>query len=146
MIAIGSDHGGYQLKEEIIKYLKEQGIEYKDCGTYSNERTDFPIYAEKVAKSIQNKECECGILICRSGFGMCITANKFKGIRCAACYNDATAKQAKEHLNVNILALPADYTTTSEAVRRIRTWLGSEFLGGRYAERLEMITEIEKGC
>ena len=144
MIAIGCDHGGYKLKEEIKKYLDELGLEYMDFGAYSDERTDFPIYAKKVAESIQNNECEKGILICRSGFGMCIVANKFKGIRCAACYSDETVKQAKEHSNINILALPADYTNTSEAVQRIRIWLGSEFLGERYAERLQMIEEIEK--
>lgn len=143
MIAIGCDHGGYQLKEEIKKYLKEQNIEYKDFGTNSEERTDYPIFAKEVAKSIQNQECHKGILICRSGFGMSIVANKYKGIRCAACYNDETVKQAKEHSNINILALPADYTNLNEAVKRIRIWLGSEFLGGRYLERLQMIEEIE---
>lgn len=143
MIAIGCDHGGYQLKEEIKKYLEEQNLEYKDFGTYSNERTDYPIFAKEVAKSIQNQECDKGILICRSGFGMSIVANKYRGIRCAACYNDETVKQAKEHSNINILAIPADYTNVNEAVKRIRIWLGSEFLGGRYLERLQMIEEIE---
>lgn len=143
MIAIGSDHGGYKLKEEIKKYFEEQEIEYKDLGTDSEERTDFPIYAEKVAKSIQNKECDKGILICRTGFGMAIAANKFKGIRCAACYDDATVKQAKEHSNINILAIPADYANISLAVKMIRIWLGSEFLEGRYSDRLQMIENIE---
>lgn len=144
MIAIGADHGGYKLKEEIKKYLEEQGMEYKDFGTYSEERTDFPLYAEQVARAVQDKDCEKGILICRTGFGMAIVANKFKGIRCAACYQDETVKQAKEHSDINILALPADYTNISEAVSRIRIWLGSEFLGGKYSERLQMIEEIEK--
>lgn len=144
MIAIGCDHGGYVLKEEIKKYLEEKEIEYKDYGTYTEERTDFPVYAKEVAKAVQKKECDLGILICRTGFGMSIVANKFKGIRCAACYNEATVKQAKEHSNINILAIPADYANTSAAIRMIRIWLGSEFLGGRYAERLQMIDEIEK--
>jgi ribose 5-phosphate isomerase B len=143
MIAIGSDHGGYKLKEEIKKYLEEEGIEYKDYGTNSDERTDFPIYAKKVAGSVQRKECDLGILICRTGFGMSIVANKFKGIRCAACYDDVTAKQAKEHSNINILAIPADYANISLAIKMIRIWIGSEFLGGRYAERLQMIEDIE---
>lgn len=144
MIAIGSDHGGYKLKEEIKKFLDEKEIKYKDFGTFSEERTDYPIYAEKVAKSIQNKECDSGILICKTGFGMTIVANKFKGIRCAACYTEETAKQAKEHSNVNILALPADYVSINSAIAIVRVWIGSEFLKGRYSERLQMIEEIEK--
>ena len=144
MIAIGTDHGGYKLKEEIKKYLEEKGIEYKDFGTYDGERTDFPIYAEKVCKSIQNKECDKGILLCTTGSGMQIVANKFKGIRCVACSNEEYAKQAKEHLNANVLALPAGYINVSEAVAMIRVWLGSEYLQGRYNERLNLIEEIEK--
>ena len=144
MIAIGSDHGGYKLKEEVKKYLEEMEMEYKDYGTDSEERTDFPVYAKKVAEAIQNKECDKGILICRTGFGMAIVANKFKGIRCAACYHESTVKQAKEHSNINVLAIPADYANISEAVKMIRMWLGSEFLGGRYEERLQMIEKIEE--
>ncbi len=113
-------------------------------GTYSEERADFPVYAKKVAEAVQKKECEWGILICKTGFGMSIVANKYQGIRCAACYHEATAKQAKEHSNINVLAIPADYASISDAVKMIRVWLGSEFLGGRYAERLQMIEEIEK--
>lgn len=144
MIAIGADHGGYKLKEEIKKYLDELEIEYKDFGTDSEERTDFPIYAKKVAESIVKKECDLGILFCKTGFGMAIVANKFKGIRCAACYNDETAKQAKEHSNINVLAIPADYANLSLAIKMIRNFLGAEFLNGRYAERVQMIEEIEK--
>ena len=143
MIAIGADHGGYELKEEIKKYLEEKNIEYKDFGTYDNERTDFPIYAEKVCKAIQNKECDKGILLCTSSSGMQIAANKFKGIRCVSCSNDEYAKQAKEHLNANVIALPAAYINISKAVSMIRIWIGSEFLEGRYNERLELIEKIE---
>lgn len=143
MIAIGSDHGGYALKEEIKKYLNEKEIEYKDFGTFSDERTDYPIYAQKVVKSIQNKECNKGILICRSGYGMAMVANKFRGIRCAACYDEEATKQAKEHSNINVLALPADFLNISKAVILVRVWLASEFLSGRYLERLQMIEEIE---
>ena len=144
MIALGCDHGGYQLKEEIKKYLTEKEIPYKDFGTCNTERTDYPIYAKAVAESIQKKECDLGILICKTGLGMSIVANKFKGIRCASCFDEATAKQAKEHSNVNVLALPADYLTISKAVPIIRIWLASEFLHGRYADRLQMIEDIEK--
>ena len=110
MIALGCDHGGYKLKEEIKKYLEEKEIPYKDFGTNSQERTDYPIYAEKVAKSLQAKECDSGILICTTGLGMCMAANKFKGIRAAVCSDEALAKQAKEHSNVNVLVLPVAFT------------------------------------
>ncbi len=144
MIALGSDHGGYELKEEIKKYLEELNIEYKDFGTYSAERTDYPIYAKKVAEAVQNKECERGILICTTSSGMVITANKFKGIRCAPCFDENTAKQAKEHINANIIALPGSYLSISKAVQIIRAWIGAEFLNGRYFERLQMIEKIEE--
>lgn len=144
MIAIGSDHGGFTLKEEIKKYFDECKIEYKDFGTDSLERTDYPIYAKKVSEAIQNKECDCGILICKTGTGMTIAANKFKGIRCVVCSEEVFAKQAKEHSNVNVLALAAEALTVSKAIAIIRMWMGSEFLGGRYNERLEMIKDIEK--
>ena len=143
MIALGSDHGGFALKEEIKKYFDENEIKYKDFGTDSNERTDFPIYAKSVSKAVQNGECNCGILICTTGAGMTITANKFKGIRCAVCLDEEDSKKAKEHNNINILALPASKITPSKAIATIRMWLGTEFLGGRYNERLDMIKEIE---
>lgn len=144
MIALGSDHGGYDLKEEIKKYLDEIGIEYIDYGTNSKERTDYPIYAEKVAKSIQSKECDSGILICKSGAGMTIVANKFKGIRSALGINEEVSRASKADDNINVLVLPAQYITTSTAIASIRAWIGTEFKGGRYSERLQMIKEIEK--
>ena len=143
MIVIGADHRGYKLKEEIKKYLDEKQIEYKDVGTYSNERTDFPLIAAEACETIQNKEAELGILLCGSGLGMSMVANKYKGIRCAMCYNEETAKEAKAHHNINILALPADILDISEAVKMIRAWIATEFLEGRYRERLHMIDDIE---
>ncbi len=144
MIAIGADHGGFELKEKIKRFLDETEIKYEDCGTYSSERADFPIFAKAVAQKVQSGEAEFGILICKTGFGMAITANKFKGIRCAAVYEEETARQAKEHLNVNMIALPAEYVNESQAVAMVRLWLGSEFLGGRYQERVQMISDIEE--
>ena len=143
-IAIGSDHGGYKLKEEIKKYLEEKQIEFEDYGTNSEERADYPEIAKEVCISIKRKECDRGIIICRTGYGMAIVANKFKGIRCAPCYKEETAKLAKEHNNMNVLALPADYVTTNEAICIIRTWIATEFLGGRHENRIKMIQEIEK--
>ena len=143
MIAIGSDHGGYQLKEKIKKYLEEKNIEYKDYGTNSEERTDYPIYAKKVAEAIQNGEADKGILICRSGFGMTVAANKFKGIRAAAIYNEESAKFAKADDDINLLTLSGDNTTIKEAIEMINAWLETEFKGGRYKERLDMLEKIE---
>lgn len=143
MIAIGCDHGGYKLKEELKKYMDEKNIEYKDCGTMSEESIDYPNIAKKVAIAVQSKECEKGILICRSGIGMSICANKFKGIRCTPCYKEETAKYARMHNDSNVLALGADYITTNEAVCILRMWLATEFEGGRHEERLKLIEEIE---
>lgn len=143
MIAIGSDHGGYKLKEEIKKYLDEKEIPYKDFGTDSEERTDYPIYAKKVAEAVQNKECEKGILVCGTGFGVSIVANKFKGIRCASCWNEEVAKLLKEHNNANIIALPGRFINISQAVVILRAWLAAEFMSGRHTERLQMIEDIE---
>lgn len=143
MIAIGSDHGGYRLKEEIKKYLDEKEIEYKDYGCMNEESVDYPNIAKEVAKAVQSKECETGILICRSGLGMSIVANKFKGIRCAPCHNEYTAKYAKLHNNSNILAIGADDVTVNEAICILRMWIATEFEGGRHQERLDLISKIE---
>lgn len=144
MIAIGSDHGGYKLKEQIKKYLEEKNIEYKDLGCMSEERVDYPNIAKDVAKEVQSNKCESGILICRSGIGMSIVANKFKGIRCAVCHNEYTAKYAKLHNNSNIMAIGADDVSENEAVCMIRMWLATQFEGGRHEERIKIIDEIEK--
>ena len=143
MIAIGSDHGGYKLKEEIKRYLEEKEIEYIDCGTFSEESVDYPEIAKAIALEVQSKECDKGIAICRSGIGMSIVANKFKGIRCANCYSEESARFAKLHNNINVLALGAEYLSTNEAICIIRMILATEFEGGRHNERLNMIKEIE---
>ena len=143
MIAIGADHGGYLIKEEIKKYLDEKEIKYKDFGCFSEERTDYPAFGSSAAKAVQNNECECGILVCGTGFGMSIVANKFKGIRCASCWNEEVAKLLKEHNNANIISLPGRFINISEAVAIIRAWLGAEFTEGRHADRLKMIEDIE---
>ena len=138
MIAIGSDHGGYKLKEEIKKYLDEIGIEYKD------ERTDYPIYAKEVASAILRKECDKGILLCKSGCGMSIVANKFKGIRAGLIVNENEAKFAKADDDINVITISGNNTSIQEAIKIIRMWLGTEFKGGRYQERIQMINNIEK--
>ena len=144
MIAIGADHGGYKLKEEIKKYLEEKGIGYIDVGTFSEERTDYPIFAEKVAQKVKNKECDKGILVCRSGYGMTVVANKFKGVRAANIHDAESAKFAKADDDINVVTLGGDYLTVNEAICIIRNWIATEFKGGRYQERLDMVEEIER--
>lgn len=144
MVAIGCDHGGYKLKEELKKYLEEIGLEYKDIGTFNEERTDYPIFAKEVAKLVSSKQCEKGILICRSGHGMAIVANKFRGVRAANITNEEDAKFAKADDDINVITFGADSLNENEAIRIMRVWLATEFKGERYQERIDMINEIEK--
>lgn len=144
MIAIGCDHGGFKLKEELKKYYKD---DLKDYGAFNENRgLEEPEIALEVAKAVASGECEAGILICRSGVGMSIAANKVRGIRCAVCYNEQIAKSIKEHNNANIITLGADYINLDEAVKMIEIWKTSSFLGGIYKERLDIVEkyEIEK--
>ena len=143
MIAIGCDHGGYKLKEEIKKYFNETGISYEDCGCYSEESVNYPDIAKTVARKVSNKESEKGILICRSGIGMSIVANKFKGVRCAKVNSQEEAKFSRMHNDSNLLAIGADYNSVEEIIRIIRVWIATEFEGGRHQTRVNMIKEIE---
>ncbi len=144
MIVIGADHGGFKLKEEIKKYFEEKEIEYEDKGTFSEESVDYPNIAKAVAKDVSDKKADIGILICRSGIGMSMVANKFKGVRCAVCYQEQTAKFSRMHNNANMLALGADYISTNEAICIVRQFLATEFEGGRHEARVNLICDIEK--
>ena len=143
MIALGCDHGGYELKQEIIKYLEEKKIPYKDFGCDSTQSVDYPIYARKVGRAIQSGECEKGILICGTGLGISLAANKVKGIRAAVCSEPFTAKMARAHNNCNILAFGARVVGPELAKMIVETWLDTEFEGGRHQRRVDMIMEIE---
>ena len=143
MIAIGSDHGGYKLKEELKRYLDEKQIEYKDVGCYSEEHVDYPDLARAVCKEVQEKRADRGILVCRTGYGMAIVANKFRGIRAASISNEETAKFSRMHNDLNVLTLGADYISTNQAICILRQWLATEFEGGRHERRLKIIEEIE---
>ena len=143
MIVIGSDHGGFKLKEEIKRYLEEKGIIYEDKGCFSEESIDYPNIAKKVAEDISNKKADVGILICRSGVGMSIAANKFKGVRCALCYNEQIAKFARMHNNANVMTLGADYVSVNDAICIVRQFLATDFEGGRHEARVNLISEIE---
>ena len=143
MLAIGSDHAAYEFKEAIKTYLDEKGIEYKDFGCFSNERTDYPVYGEKVAKAVASGECDKGILFCGTGVGMSLAANKVKGIRAVVCTDCYTAALSRRHNDANVLALGARVVGLDLAKMIIDTWLSAEFEGGRHAERVAMISDIE---
>ena len=141
MIAIGSDHGGFKLKQQLLDYYKD---ELKDFGAYNEIRgLDEPKVAIALSEAVANGEVEKGILICRSGIGMTIAANKVKGVKCALCYNLETAKSAKEHNNANVIALGADYIDFEKAKKIIELWKNSQFLDGIYQERLEIVEKYE---
>ena len=140
MIALGCDHGGYELKQEILAYLKKEGIAYKDFGCDSKEAVDYPVYAKLVAKSILSGECEKGILICGTGIGISITANKIPGIRCALCGDTLSAKMTRLHNDANVLALGAGIVGENLALDIVDTFLGTAFSGEeRHQRRVDMI-------
>lgn len=143
MIAIGSDHGGYLLKEEIKKYLEEKGYDFKDLGTDSTASCDYPVYAEKVCNAIQSGECEKGILVCGTGIGMSMCANKCKGIRAAVCGDHFSAEFTRKHNNANVLCLGARVIGSGVAMQLVDIFLTTEFEGGRHEKRIEMMMELE---
>ena len=142
MIAIGADHGGFILKEELIKSFEGE-LEFKDFGTMGTMSVNYPNIAFKVAESVSSGECEAGILICRSGIGMSICANKVKNIRCANVTTTKAARLCKEHNNANMITLGADDITLEGAKEIIYIWLNSEFQEGRHKERIDLIKEYE---
>ncbi len=144
MLAIGADHGGYKLKEAIKAHLDWKNIKYRDFGTDSEDSCDYPVYAKKVCEAIQSGECEAGILVCGTGIGMSIAANKFDGIRCALLTNAFSAKLTKEHNNANVIALGGRVTAEGLALDIVDTWLEAKYQGGRHQKRLDMIAEFEK--
>lgn len=143
MIYLGADHRGYGLKEEIKKYFESQNVEFKDYGTYSTEVTHYPLIASKVCTDM-DVEKDRAILICGSGIGMSMVANKFKGIRAGICSSVMSAEDGKQHSDLNVLVLAGDFITKDDAIEIIKVWQNAEFLNGRYLERLEMIKEIEE--
>ncbi len=142
-IGIGSDHGGFELKEEIKKYLLSKGIEFVDYGTNSPSSVDYPDYGRRVAEGVVGNEVDRGIVICGTGIGISIAANKVKGIRCALCSDSYSARMSREHNNANILALGARVLGVGLALDIVNTWLNSEFEGGRHAIRVNKISDIE---
>lgn len=142
-ISIGSDHGGYSLKTKIIAELKLRQIEVIDQGTYDTSSVDYPVYAKKVSNDIQNNVSEFGVLICTTGIGMCISANKFKGIRAALINNLDSAIMTRKHNDSNIICLGEKYTKVEDAVEWIIAFVNEKFEGGRHLRRVELIGRQE---
>lgn len=142
-IAIGGDHVGQLLKPDIIEYLEELGHEVKDFGPYSTDRTDYPKYAEKVGTEVVKGNFDCGILICGTGVGISIAANKVKGVRAVVCSEPYSAKLSKEHNNTNVLAFGSRVIGLELAKMIVKSWLDAEFEGGRHGNRVGMIEDIE---
>lgn len=143
-IAIGSDHGGLRLKKEVIKHLEKKNIEVRDYGTHTEDSCDYPDFAEKVAEAVVAKEYDYGILICGTGIGISISANKIPGIRAALCSDTFSAHATREHNNANILAMGERVVGTGLALDIVDAFLGSTFEGGRHENRVNKIMEIEK--
>ncbi|MBQ8147545.1 MAG: ribose 5-phosphate isomerase B [Lachnospiraceae bacterium] len=140
MIALGSDHGGYALKQEVMKHLTERGIEYKDYGCYSEASCDYPEYGKAVAEAVASKECELGILICGTGIGISIAANKVKGVRAALCSDCFSAQATREHNDANILAMGARVVGPGLALKIVDTFLDTPFSNDeRHIRRISMI-------
>lgn len=142
-IALGSDHAGFPLKEEIIKHLKNKGIGLEDFGTFSEESIDYPDYALKVAEEVANKNFDFGILVCGTGIGISIAANKVTGIRAALCSDTFSAHSCREHNNANILALGQRVVGLGLALDIVDAFLSAEFQGGRHQNRIDKISNIE---
>ena len=138
-ISIGSDHAGFELKQNLINYLSKQNIQVKDSGCFNIERADYPDYAHIVASDVINKEVDCGILICGSGNGINITANKHKGIRSALCWNKEIVALARQHNNANILSIPARFTALQQVIEMVDTFFETKFEGGRHQSRIDKI-------
>lgn len=139
MIAIGCDHGGFALKQEVMRHLDELGLAYKDFGTYSEESCDYPIYGEAVARAVAGGECERGILICGTGIGISISANKVKGIRCALCSEPLSAEMTRRHNDANMLAMGGGLIGNNMADRIVDAFLNTPFEGGRHQRRVDKI-------
>lgn len=142
MIALGSDHGGYELKQEVKKHLEERGLKYKDYGTYSTQSCDYPDYAQKVARAILDHECERGILICGTGIGISIAANRYPGIRAAVCTDCFMAEATRQHNDANILALGGRVLGVGSALKIVDTFLDTPF--SNEERHLRRINKIEK--
>lgn len=142
-VAVGCDHGGFVLKDAVISTLEELGAQVVDMGTYSTESVDYPVYGKKVADAVANGECDLGVVMCGTGIGISIAANKVKGIRAAVVTDEFMAEMTRRHNNANIIALGGRVITPEKAKSLVKAWYKAEFEGGRHQKRIDMITQIE---
>ena len=143
-IAIGSDHGGYDLKEQLKYYLTKNGYEVTDVGTYSKDSCNYPEFAIKCARQVSEGVCRFGIIVCTTGEGVTMAANKVKGVRAGLAYNVDVARLMREHNDANVMTLGAKFTTFKEASERLDAFLSAKFLEGRHATRVQMINNLDK--
>ncbi|MBR1799341.1 MAG: ribose 5-phosphate isomerase B [Bacteroidales bacterium] len=143
-IIIASDHAGYELKKKVTAWLKDKGLDVKDCGTDSDASCDYPDYAHQVGFSIEKGEFEMGIVICGSGNGVQMTVNKYPHVRCALCWNNELAQLARQHNNANVISLPARFISEDEALKCVDIFLTTTFEGGRHERRVEKISRLLK--
>lgn len=143
-IAIGSDHGGVDYKAEIIKHLVSEGYPVTDVGTNSHDSCHYPVYAAAAARLVASGDCDLGIVVCTSGEGVCITANKIKGIRCGIGYNDDVTRLCREHNDCNMIAFSQKFMELSDVIHRVEIFLNTPFAGGRHAVRVQMMKDLEK--
>lgn len=143
---VGSDHAGFDFKQTLLKYLKDnfESLEVIDCGSHDTQSIDYPTIAKVVAEKVSENHDSSGILICGTGIGMCIAANKVKGIRAATVWDEETAKLSKEHNNANVLCLGARVLKIEQAQQIVKLWLNTSFLAGRHANRVDLITNLER--
>ena len=144
MIVIASDHGGFALKQELMAHLREKGVEFEDIGTYDEQSCDYPDYAAKAARGVADGTWERGILVCGTGIGMSLAANKIRGIRCALLSDCFSAEMCRAHNNANMMAIGGRVVGPELAKRIVDIFLATEFLGGRHARRVEKLMELEK--
>lgn len=142
-VAVGCDHGGFVLKDAVISTLEELGAQVVDFGTYSTESVDYPVYGKKVADAVASGECDLGVVMCGTGIGISIAANKVKGIRAAVVTNEFMAEMTRRHNNANVIALGGRVITPEEAKVLVKAWYTAQFEGSRHQKRIDMITEIE---
>jgi len=139
-VAIGSDHAGFEYKAKIIEYLKGKGIEVEDFGAFSTDSVDYPDFAHPVSESVENKNADYGILLCGSGQGVSMSANKHQGIRCALCWNSDIARLSRQHNNANIIAFPARFVAYEYAIEMIEVFFNTQYEGGRHEKRVNKIS------
>jgi ribose 5-phosphate isomerase B len=142
-IVIGSDHGGFELKKSIVDFMRGEGYDIQDLGTHSKESCDYPLIGFEVAREVGGGRADRGILICKTGVGMVIIANKVHGVRAAVCYDVAVAKSSREHNDCNVAVLAANYTDADKAKEIIKAWFAAEHIGDRHARRVDQIKDIE---